>query len=114
MTSPLWDAPYAHGPVLADVRVPGSKSMTNRALVLGALAEGRSRLRRPLRSRDTSIMVAALRALGLTIDDTDDETWTIDGLGFGEHSAQVDVGNAGTVLRFVPPIAALRQRHDRV
>jgi 3-phosphoshikimate 1-carboxyvinyltransferase len=107
VTSPLWDAPYAQGPVLADVRVPGSKSMTNRALVLGALAAGRSHLRRPLRSRDTSIMVAALRALGATIDDSDDETWTVDGQTFASSPAHVDVGNAGTVLRFVPPLAAL-------
>jgi 3-phosphoshikimate 1-carboxyvinyltransferase len=107
VTSPLWDAPYAHSPVLADVRVPGSKSMTNRALVLGAIASGRSHLRRPLRSRDTAIMVAALRALGATIDDSDDGSWSIDGGGFASSPAHVEVGNAGTVLRFVPPIASL-------
>jgi 3-phosphoshikimate 1-carboxyvinyltransferase len=107
VTSPLWDAPHAHGPVLADIRVPGSKSMTNRALLLGSLADGRSALRQPLRSRDTSIMVAALQALGTTIDDTDDELWTVDGRSFVSRPAHVEVGNAGTVLRFVPPLAAL-------
>jgi 3-phosphoshikimate 1-carboxyvinyltransferase len=81
--------------------------MTNRALVLGALAEGRSILRRPLRSLDTSIMVTALRALGLRIDDNDDEHWSIDGRTFASSPAHIAVGNAGTVLRFVPPIAAL-------
>jgi 3-phosphoshikimate 1-carboxyvinyltransferase len=93
--------------MLADVRVPGSKSMTNRALVLGALADGRSILRRPLRSLDTSIMVSALRALGLRIDDSQDEHWSIDGQSLATSPAHIEVGNAGTVLRFVPPIAAL-------
>ena len=81
--------------------------MTNRALVLGALADRRSHLRRPLRSRDTAIMVAALRALGVSVDDADDEVWTVDGPGFTNSPARIDVGNAGTVLRFVPPLAAL-------
>jgi 3-phosphoshikimate 1-carboxyvinyltransferase len=96
--------------VLADVRVPGSKSMTNRALVLGSLADGQSRLRRPLRSRDTSIMVAALRAIGTTIDDADDADdaiWTVAGRRFASSPSNIDVRNAGTVLRFVPPVAAL-------
>jgi 3-phosphoshikimate 1-carboxyvinyltransferase len=107
MTSPLWDAPSAHGPVLADVRVPGSKSMTNRALLLGAVASGRSRLEQPLRSRDTEIMVAALRALGADVDDRDDRVWVVDGGPLTGSPAEVAVGNAGTVLRFVPPVAAL-------
>lgn len=107
MTSPLWDAPFAAGPVNADVRVPGSKSMTNRALLLAALADGRSQLHRPLRSRDTLLMAAALRALGAAIDDVDDAVWSVDGQGFTSSPARIDVGNAGTVLRFVPPVAAL-------
>jgi len=107
VTSTIWDAPYARGPVLADIRVPGSKSMTNRALLLGSLADGRSQLRRPLRSRDTSLMVAALRALGTAIDDGDDEVWAVDGRGYVASPAHIEVGNAGTVLRFVPPVAAL-------
>jgi 3-phosphoshikimate 1-carboxyvinyltransferase len=102
-----WNAPYASDPVEADVRVPGSKSMTNRALVLGALSAGRSVLRQPLRSRDTTLMLAALRSLGAQVDDSDDEVWSITGGGWASGPASVDVGNAGTVLRFVPPLAAL-------
>jgi 3-phosphoshikimate 1-carboxyvinyltransferase len=102
-----WNAPYASDPVEADVRVPGSKSMTNRALVLGALGAGRSVLRQPLRSRDTALMLAALRSLGARVDDSDDEAWTITGGAWATGATSVDVGNAGTVLRFVPPLAAL-------
>jgi 3-phosphoshikimate 1-carboxyvinyltransferase len=107
VTAEPWNAPYASDPVEADVSVPGSKSMTNRALVLGALAAGHSRLQRPLRSRDTTLMVAALRALGTVIDDADDEVWTVDGTAWVANPTSVQVGNAGTVLRFVPPLAAL-------
>jgi 3-phosphoshikimate 1-carboxyvinyltransferase len=102
-----WNAPYASDPVEADVRVPGSKSMTNRALVLGALGTGRSVLRQPLRSRDTTLMLAALRSLGASVDDSDDEAWSITGGAWASGGASIDVGNAGTVLRFVPPLAAL-------
>lgn len=107
MTTPLWDAPVAHEPVVGEVRVPGSKSMTNRALVLAALASGRSVLHRPLRSRDSAIMAAALRALGTSIDDSDETTWIVDGRSFTSAPTAIDVGNAGTVLRFVPAVAAL-------
>ncbi|HWC33685.1 MAG TPA: 3-phosphoshikimate 1-carboxyvinyltransferase [Mycobacteriales bacterium] len=106
-SSASWATPTASGPVNAEVRVPGSKSMTNRALVLSALAEGRSTIERPLRSRDTALMVQALRALGIAINDSDDARWTVDGHTFTRTSAAIDVGNAGTVLRFVPPVAAL-------
>lgn len=83
--------------------------MTNRALVLSALASGRSTIKQPLRSRDSSLMVGALRALGVAIDDTDPDQWTVDGGSFTHSPARIDVGNAGTVLRFVPPIAALAE-----
>jgi 3-phosphoshikimate 1-carboxyvinyltransferase len=102
-----WAAPTAGVPVNAEVRVPGSKSMTNRALVLGALAEGRSTIGRPLRSRDTTLMIGALRSLGIAINDSNDASWVIEGRTFTRTDAEIDVGNAGTVLRFVPPIAAL-------
>jgi 3-phosphoshikimate 1-carboxyvinyltransferase len=102
-----WNAPYASDPVEADVRVPGSKSMTNRALVLGALGTGRSVLRQPLRSRDTTLMLAALRSLGASVDDSDDEAWSVTGGDWASGPETIDVGNAGTVLRFVPPLAAL-------
>jgi 3-phosphoshikimate 1-carboxyvinyltransferase len=107
----LWPAPYATGAVEATVTVPGSKSVTNRALVLAALAAEPGWLRRPLRSRDSFLMAEALRALGVGIEegvgpDGEGETWRV--IPAGLHGpATVDVGNAGTVMRFLPPVAAL-------
>jgi 3-phosphoshikimate 1-carboxyvinyltransferase len=80
--------------------------MTNRALVLAALAEGRSVLRRPLHSGDTTTMVDALRAIGAAIDTTDELFWSVDGGRFSAEAMDVDVRAAGTVLRFTPPVAA--------
>ncbi|GAA3391149.1 3-phosphoshikimate 1-carboxyvinyltransferase [Streptomyces roseoviridis] len=107
----LWPAPYAGGPVDATVTVPGSKSVTNRALVLAALAAEPGWLRRPLRSRDTLLMAEALRTLGVKIDegmgpDGTGEAWRVIPAGL-RGPATVDVGNAGTVMRFLPPVAAL-------
>jgi 3-phosphoshikimate 1-carboxyvinyltransferase len=101
-----WAAPVAPGPVRATVAVPGSKSITNRALLLAALAGTGGTIRRALRSRDTDLMVAALNALGVPVTTRDDE------LDVAAHSglhgpATVDCGLAGTVMRFVPPLAAL-------
>ena len=62
--TPLWPAPVARTPIDARVELPGSKSLTNRALVLAALAEGPSRVGRALRSRDTELMARALTGLG--------------------------------------------------
>ena len=87
------------------VPVPGSKSVTNRALVLAALASGPSTIRRPLRARDTLLMAGALRALGVRVTDEGDD-WRVEPAAL-RGPASVDVGNAGTVLRFVPPVAAL-------
>ncbi|WP_455356022.1 3-phosphoshikimate 1-carboxyvinyltransferase [Streptomyces sp. SYSU K217416] len=118
----LWPAPHASGAVDATVTVPGSKSVTNRGLVLAALAAEPGWLRRPLRSRDTLLMAEALRALGVGIEETvpssssvssaatgpdqTGEVWRV--IPSGLHGpAQVDVGNAGTVMRFLPPVAAL-------
>lgn len=130
-----WSAPYrgkqsdSATPIQATITIPGSKSVTNRALILAALADTPSRLIRPLRSRDTDLMVAALRALGISInfvgsssggksdgfakrvaeevaDDVAEEVWEITpGPLFGP--AFIDVGNAGTVMRFMLPVAAL-------
>ena len=100
-----WAAPYARGPVHADLTLPGSKSLTNRALVLASLATGRSVVRRALRSRDTSLMAGALAALGATIDTSGDD-WTVTP-GPSAVDASVDCGLAGTVTRFVPPLAGL-------
>ena len=60
------------GPVQASVTLPGSKSITNRALLLAALADGESRLQAPLHSEDTHYMTQALRELGVAIDQTPD------------------------------------------
>ncbi|MFF0472704.1 3-phosphoshikimate 1-carboxyvinyltransferase [Streptomyces sp. NPDC004284] len=107
----LWPAPYARGAVDATVTVPGSKSVTNRALVLAALAAEPGWLRRPLRSRDTLLMAEALRTLGVKIEegvgpDGSGEAWRIIPSPL-RGPATVDVGNAGTVMRFLPPVAAL-------
>lgn len=104
-----WPAPRARGPLAAVVELPGSKSVTNRALVLAALAGGRSVVRRPLRSRDTELMVAALRGLGVDVTDTSDGDWQVDGVAgpLQPRASRIDVGNAGTVARFLPPVATL-------
>lgn len=107
----LWRAPYAGRPVDASLRLPGSKSLVNRELVLSALADSTSVLRRPLHSRDSHNMVQALRSLGADIDHdhhsaADDPDYCIvPGELIG--STTVDCGLAGTVMRFVPPVAAL-------
>jgi 3-phosphoshikimate 1-carboxyvinyltransferase len=88
----------------AEVTLPGSKSLTNRWLVLAALADGPSRISRPLRARDTDLMADALRALGVGID-TDGADWLVQPSAL--HGATVDTGLAGTVMRFLPPVAAL-------
>lgn len=106
-----WPAPYATGPVDATVFLPGSKSLTNRFLVLAALAGETSRIRRPLRSRDTLLMAQALRSLGTTIEDIagdapDCDDWVVEP-GPVRGGVDVDCGLAGTVMRFLPPLAAL-------
>jgi 3-phosphoshikimate 1-carboxyvinyltransferase len=103
-----WQAPTTDVPVHATVTVPGSKSLTNRALVLGALAtsQGTSTISGALRSRDTDLMIGALRTLGVTVDGDDTEL-TVSGAIATSPDARVDCGLAGTVLRFVPPVAAL-------
>jgi 3-phosphoshikimate 1-carboxyvinyltransferase len=100
-----WPAPRATGPVDAVVSLPGSKSLTNRALLLAALADGPSVVRRALRSRDTVLMAAALTGLGSTVD-TSGEDWVVTPGAFDRDTA-VDCGLAGTVMRFVPPAAGL-------
>ena len=100
-----WPAPRAHEPVDAVVSLPGSKSLTNRALVIAALADSPSVVRRALQSRDTVLMAQALTALGADIDISGDD-WGVRPGPFG-RDAEVDCGLAGTVLRFVPPVAAL-------
>ena len=102
-----WPVPAAAGPVRASVTLPGSKSMTNRALVLAALADGPGAIIRPLHARDTLLMARALTELGARIDTgATPGTWRVTP-GRPAGDAWVDVGNAGTVMRFVPPVAAL-------
>jgi 3-phosphoshikimate 1-carboxyvinyltransferase len=110
-----WPAPRAGTPLSAVVPLPGSKSVTNRALVLAALADGRSTVRRPLRSRDTELMAAGLRALGVSVRDTPDGDWEVDGVAgpLSPSAGEVDVGNAGTVARFLPPVATLARGRVR-
>lgn len=107
-----WPAPRAEAPIDAEVEIPGSKSITNRELVLAALADAPSTLRRPLHARDTQLMIDALKSLGVGVEEVDG-----DGV-FGpdlritpaeelEGGVAVDCGLAGTVMRFVPPLAAL-------
>ena len=100
----LWPAPVARGPVDASIRLPGSKSLTNRALVLASLSSGPSVVRRALRSRDTELMAQALTALGSTVDTSGDD-WAVTPGAL--RPAEVECGLAGTVMRFVPPVAAL-------
>lgn len=106
-----WPAPATTSPVDATVTVPGSKSLTNRALVLAALAtaQGPSTISGALRSRDTDLMIEAIRSLGVTVDDSagDGTELTVSGRISPAENAHVDCGLAGTVLRFVPPVAAV-------
>ena len=90
----------------ARITIPGSKSVTNRALILAALADSPSILRKPLHSRDSALMIGGLKALGVGIDQAPNGDLTITPAPlFGP--AQIDVGNAGTVMRFLPPVAAM-------
>ena len=103
----LWSAPFrGRKPVISRVTIPGSKSVTNRALILAAQANSPSTLRRPLVSRDSELMSAGLQAMGISITGKDE--WVVNPAAL-RGPARVDVGNAGTVMRFLPPLAALAQ-----
>jgi 3-phosphoshikimate 1-carboxyvinyltransferase len=101
-----WPAPIAKGPVGTTLRLPGSKSITARALVLGALAAGPATLRLPLRARDTELMAAGLRGMGAHVSTVDDTRWLVRPRPL-RGPTHVDVGLAGTVMRFLPPVAGL-------
>jgi len=108
MSDAHWPAPFrGRTPVHAQVRIPGSKSVTNRALILASLATTPSTIRKPLISRDSELMSAGLLALGISITGSD-EAWQITPAPL-RGPARVDVGNAGTVMRFLPPLAAFAQ-----
>ena len=105
MNDDPWPAPTPTVPVDATVTLPGSKSLTNRALVLAALSDGPSTVHRALRSRDTELMAGALRALGVQVDSSGPD-WRVTPYPLA-GPAEVDCGLAGTVMRFVPPVAAI-------
>jgi 3-phosphoshikimate 1-carboxyvinyltransferase len=107
-----WSAPTADGPVHGSVAVPGSKSVTNRALLLAALAtDGVTRtVAGAARSRDTTLMVGGLAAMGVGTDVAPGRDGTLDVTITAPHhlsGGRVDCGLAGTVMRFLPPAAAL-------
>lgn len=111
ISSGHWKAPLAHGSVSGSLQIPGSKSLTNRELVLAALAEGPSTIRRPLHSRDSRLMIEALRSLGTDIQEVPGQgsfgpDWKITPAEL-IGSTTIDCGLAGTVMRFMPPVAAL-------
>jgi len=106
-----WPAPTVSKALSASLSLPGSKSLTNRELVLAALAEAPSRLHAPLHSRDSALMIQALRALGVGIEEI--ATGSVFGPDLRitpnelEGGSSIDCGLAGTVMRFLPPVAAL-------
>ncbi|WP_029768177.1 3-phosphoshikimate 1-carboxyvinyltransferase [Haloglycomyces albus] len=106
-----WNAPHRSGRLHAAVSIPGSKSQTARALVLSALADAPSTIVNPLESRDSLLMVEGLRSLGAQIDTGDPTRWHVQPAPQprlrADTSAEIDCGLSGTVLRFLPPVAAL-------
>ena len=101
-----WPAPVASAPLTAVVSLPGSKSLTNRELALSALASEPTLLTAPLASRDSALMIQALRLLGTKIDELPNGDLKVTPAAF-DRSAKIDCGLAGTVMRFVPPMAVL-------
>ena len=98
------------GPVDADVVLPGSKSYTNRALIIAALADGKSEISRALRSEDTHLMAEALKALNVDIR-AEGATFRVEGTGgyFPASRADLFVGNSGTTARFLTAALGLGQ-----
>jgi 3-phosphoshikimate 1-carboxyvinyltransferase len=109
-TSPAVRVSPGAPPASWRLRVPGSKSLTNRALLLAGVADGRSRLIAPLVADDTEVMSRALQALGAgvaAVDGDDGPDWVVDGLGGAPRGeAAVDCGMAGTVGRFLVAMLA--------
>ncbi len=107
-----WAAPVASAPIEATVRLPGSKSLTNRELILAALADAPGTLRAPLHSRDSALMIEGLRALGVQIDELNEPKASGPDLRITPAteltgSTTIACGLAGTVMRFLPAVAAL-------
>ena len=112
MSSDLYSAdfaaPVATRTLAATVELPGSKSLTNRELVLSALATEPTRLTGALVSRDSALMISALQSLGAKIENGDTTNPTVHPASL-EGDSSIDCGLAGTVMRFVPPLAALNR-----
>ena len=107
MPNPLISS--AAGPLKGTCAVPGDKSISHRALMLGALAVGETRVSGLLEGEDVAATAAALRALGATIERADDGTWRICGAGVGglvEPEGVLDLGNSGTAVRLLAGICA--------
>jgi 3-phosphoshikimate 1-carboxyvinyltransferase len=105
------------GPVRGHIRPPGSKSITNRALICAALAEGRSLLRGALESEDTQVMIEALEQLGVcVVHDTESRTIELDGCGgqFPRQQANLFLGNSGTSIRFLTAAVCLGRGEYRL
>lgn len=101
----VWTAPHSVSPIRGRLSVPGSKSETNRALLLAALADGPSRITGGLASRDSALMLTALETFGVKV--IQDETVLVDPPDSFHSTAPIHCGLAGTVMRFLPPVAAL-------
>jgi 3-phosphoshikimate 1-carboxyvinyltransferase len=118
---PGWPAPRAEGGLAARLAVPGSKSLTNRELILAAIADGPSTIHAPLHSDDSVRMVAALTGLGVQIESVDGDSLfgpdllvtppsgsgSVGAASSGLRGATIDCGQAGTVMRFIAGIAGL-------
>ncbi len=104
---PLRIVPSRH-PLVGRVMPPGSKSITNRALLLAALAKGTSRLTGALKSKDTKLMAAALRQMGVAVDEPDATSFVV--ASDGKLKAPTEplmLGNAGTATRFLTAAVTL-------
>ena len=101
-----WTAPSVQRPIHSTVSIPGSKSATNRAFVLAALGDSVSKISKPLLARDTELMLQALEKLGCQIT-RDKDLIEISPMKQVHQDLTIDVGLAGTVMRFVPALAAL-------
>ena len=108
MSSPPLTIVPPDRPLVGRVTPPGSKSITNRALLIAALARGMSRLTGALKSKDTSLMAAALRQMGVGIDEPDQTSFVVTGTGaLAPPTAPLMLGNAGTATRFLTAAVAL-------
>ncbi len=107
MTASPWRAPVADSPVDATVAIPGSKSITARALYLAAVAEAPSLVTGALEARDTRLFADALEVMGARIEDAGNGALRVTPMSLPPRGGRIECGLAGTVMRFLPPLAAL-------